>query len=56
MRDRIWCYRDKCTGEISYHEKTGKYSCNVCCRIYTQKEIDFLKSITLRQLKPVTLR
>ena len=56
MKPRVECYRDNCKGEIFYHENTGKLSCSVCCRIYTEKEVRYLSGITLRMLKPVTLK
>jgi hypothetical protein len=56
MNPRVECYRGNCTGKIFYHEKTGKFSCNTCQRIYTEKEVRYLSGITLRMLKPVTLK
>ena len=56
MRPHAECYLVKCKGGIFYHEETGKYLCNTCLRIYTEKEVKYLSNITLRMLKPVTLK
>jgi hypothetical protein len=53
--ERVMCLRYNCSGMVYYHEKTGKYSCDVCCRIYSREDVAYLSGVRAKDLKWATV-